>query len=204
MKLVLLFFCVIIILLLMLVFSTIKLNVKKFNIMNIKGTLKRETGKEILIYAELYLLGVVKIARIKVTKNLLEKLRIRRDVKEIEKEVESFRFGHLIEVIKKFKLKLEKIDLNLKLGVDDVILTSYLVAFISSVIGILIGISEPKKQYFKVLPLYNFGNSIKINLNCIITVKIVHIIYVIYILLKKRRKDHERTSNRRPYDYSYE
>ena len=62
---------------------------------------------------------------------------------------------------------------------------------------------NPKKKAFSVYPLYNFGNSIKINLNCIIKVKIVHIIYVIYILLRRRNKN-ERASNRRAYDYSYE
>lgn len=63
---------------------------------------------------------------------------------------------------------------------------------------------DPNKTEFRIIPLYNFGNSIKFNLNCIISVKIVHIIYVIYILLKTRRRKNERTSNRRSYDYSYE
>jgi len=70
--------------------------------------------------------------------------------------------------------------------------------------GIIFGITNPKKSEFIVKPLYNLGNSIKFNLNCIISVKVVHIIYVIYILLKKRRASNERASNRRSYDYSYE
>lgn len=54
------------------------------------------------------------------------------------------------------------------------------------------------------MPMYRFGNSINLSLNCIINVKMVHIIYVIYILLKKGMIKNERTSNRGAYDYSYE
>ena len=70
--------------------------------------------------------------------------------------------------------------------------------------GIVFSHTKSKKKKFTVLPLYNIGNVIKINLNCIIDVKIVHIIYVIYILFKKGRNVNERASDRRAYDYSYE
>lgn len=134
MKWVLLFFCIIIVLLLMIIFSSIKLNVKKFKILNVQGTLERKLEKDILIYLEFYLLGIIKIAKIKVTNEFLKKMKIRADVKELEKEAKSFKFSHIIEVIKKFKLKLQKVDLNLSLGIDSVVLTSYLVAIISSVL----------------------------------------------------------------------
>ena len=134
MKLVLLFFCVIIFLLFMIVFSTIKLNVKKFNILNVEQSLGRNKEKEILIYAEFYLFGIIRIARIKVTKRLLERLKIRRDVKKLERDVTNFQFNNVIDVIKKFKIKLESINLSLSFGVDSVILTSYLVAFISTIL----------------------------------------------------------------------
>lgn len=209
MKIVLLFFCGILIFLiaviLMLMFSSIRLNIKKCSISNIEENAKKQKlEKDIIIYIEIYLLGVLKIAKIKVTKDLLRKLKIKEDIESLEKDVKVIRKVHPIKIIKKLKPKIKGVYLNLNIGLDNVVLTSYLVALLSTSVGIFLSKVEPKNAYFRIMPLYNIGNSIKFNLNCIIDVKIVHIIYVIYILLRKRRNNHERTSNRRPYDYSYE
>lgn len=208
MKLVLLFFCAILILLiitiLLLIFSNIRINIKKCYISNIERNKHKKLEKEIVVYLELYLLGIIKIAKLRITKSMIQKLRITKDIKSLEKDVKIIKKVHLIDIIKKLKVKIKRAYLNLEIGIDDVIITSYIVFVISSLMGILFGKLGPKKTQFRIMPLYNFGKSIKFNLNCIIDVKIVHIIYVIYILLRKRRNNNERTSNRRPYDYSYE
>ena len=64
--------------------------------------------------------------------------------------------------------------------------------------------TDYKKTNFKIIPLYKYGNAINFRLNCIINVKLVHIIHIIYILSKKGMIKNERASNRRSYDYSYE
>lgn len=208
MKLVLLFFCAILILLiitiLLLIFSNIRINIKKCYISNIERNKHKKLEKEIVVYLELYLLGIIKIAKLRITKSMIQKLRITKDIKSLEKDVKIIKKVHPIDIIKKLKVKIKRAYLNLEIGIDDVIITSYIVFVISSLMGILFGKLGPKKTQFRIMPLYNFGKSIKFNLNCIIDVKIVHIIYVIYILLRKRRNNNERTSNRRPYDYSYE
>lgn len=209
MKLVLLFFCGFIIsvigLFIIIILSKIKLNIKKCNITNIKeGRKKKGIDKEIAIYLEFFLLGFIKIGKIKITEKLLEKLKIKNDVKSIRKDVNVAKSINIIEIIKKLKIKPEKIKMYLAIGTENVMLTVNLVAIISSIIAIIFRGVNPKKTEYRIIPLYNYGNSIKFNLNCIISVKIVHIIYVIYILLKKRRSKNERTSNRRSYDYSYE
>ena len=57
--------------------SKIKLNIKKCNITNIKeGRKKKGIDKEIAIYLEFFLLGFIKIGKIKITEKLLEKLKI--------------------------------------------------------------------------------------------------------------------------------
>ena len=64
-----------------------------------------------------------------------------------------------------------------------------------------------KERYiYNIKPLYYNKNLYKINLNCIIEIKMVHIINIIFILIKKGRKKNEQstTSNRKPYAYSYE
>ncbi len=108
-----------------------------------------------------------------------------------------------IETIKMLQVKFEKVDMNAEIGTENVSLTVFLVAFFSTLLGMLFRNSDYRNINYNIMPMYKFGNTIKINLKCIISVKMVHIIYVIYKLGRKGLKN-ERTSNRRSYDYSYE
>ena len=91
-------------------------------------------------------------------------------------------------------------------------LTTYAIPFISTLISFFlkltvknVNLRNKREYYYKIEPVYN-TNIINLRLNCIINVKMVHIINIIYIFLnKKGRSDkYERTSNRRSYDYSNE
>ena len=65
-------------------------------------------------------------------------------------------------------------------------------------------IANSKENRFIINPLYINKNLLNLELNCIFETKLIHIIYVIYILNEKRRDDKNvRTSNRRSYGYSY-
>jgi len=206
MKIVLLFFCAIlifiIILILLLISLTIKLNIEDISINNFeKGIKKKGLDKKFLVYLEFYLFGKIKIAKMQLKRTMLKKLNLKNDVK---KDLKSLNNVNVIELIKKLKIKYEKIDFNVQIGTEDIFLTVFLVTFISAVFGILLKVSKPKEVEYIVMPLYQFGNVVNFKLNCIINVKMVHIIYVIYILFKKGMMKNERTPNRRAYDYSYE
>lgn len=139
MKLVLLFFCVFLglILALGLVFicSRLKLNIKELEISNIEGNIKKKKlEKKGKVYLELYLFGIIKIAKIKIKQKMLNKIKEREDIETVKQEAKVIKKVHPLEILKKLKIKLEEIDLNLKIGIDDVIITSYLVAFISSIL----------------------------------------------------------------------
>lgn len=89
------------------------------------------------------------------------------------------------------------------------ILTSAIITALASIIGIglarIIEIYNKEKYSYEIYPIYQNKNLIKLDLNCIIKVKMVHIISIIYLIVKKRRVEKsERTSNRMSYDYSYE
>ena len=209
MKLVLLFFCIILIfivsVLLLIALSSIKLNIRKCHISNIeKGVKKAKLDTEFELYIEFYLLRLIKLIKIPITKDKIEELIVKKNLDSLKKDAKIVKKIHLLEIIKSLKLKTEKVNLQIYFGLDSINLTVYAVAIISALLGIILAKVEPKETNFEVMPVYNIGNVIKFNLNCIITVKIVHIIYVIYILLRKRRNNHERTSNRRSYGYSYE
>lgn len=139
MKLVLLFFCVffglILALCLLLICSTIKLNIKKLEISNIEGHFKKKkTDIEGQVYLELYLFGAIKIAKLKIRPKMLKKIKENNDIEKVKKEAKVIKKARPLEVIKKLKIRLEEINLKLQIGIDDVIITSYLVAFISSIL----------------------------------------------------------------------
>ena len=66
------------------------------------------------------------------------------------------------------------------------------------------GIND-QNYYYKIMPIYGKGNILKLNLSCIINLKLVHIINIIYMIIKKERSDkYVRTSNRGTYGYCHE
>lgn len=112
-----------------------------------------------------------------------------------------------LKIIKGLQIKIESLKLEINIGIEDVIYTSYTVAIIASILSIILPhlVKEEDIQNirYEINPIYN-TLTFNLNLDSIISIKIVHIIYVIYNLVKKGRDENERTSNRRSYAYSHE
>ncbi len=139
MKLVLLFFCGILIFIvlnvILIMFSSIRLNIKRCYISNIEnGRKKIRLDKNFEVYLDFYLLGLVKIFKIKITKDLLEKLKIKNDITSIENDIKAVKSVNFIKIIKHLKLKVEEANIYLNLGTESIMLTVYLTAIISSII----------------------------------------------------------------------
>ena len=170
-------------------------NLKKWNVSNYRGILG------------LYFLGKIKLFSIKIndnkTKKILKKDYIKdkiKTAKKLNKYQSKEQIGMakkaLNNLIKQIKIK----SFNLKICIDtkNVILTSYLVAVISTIIPNIIRNSiekfNPRNHSFEVAPLYKNQNYIYVKLNCIISIKVVHIINMIKLMGGNKN---ERTSNRR-------
>lgn len=112
-----------------------------------------------------------------------------------------------LKIIKHLKLKIESLKLQINIGVEDAIITSYSVAIIASILSIIlphvVKKEDIEKIKYEINPIYN-TLTFNLNVDSIINLKIVHIIYVIYNLVKKGRDKNERTPNRRSYAYSHE
>ena len=139
MKWVLLFFCGIFILVLLLfvliISMKIKLNIQKFRISNIEnGRRLRKMETEFLIYTEIYLFGFIKVAKMRITKKLLRKINKKQDLSNIEKDARRLKKIQSLDIIRKLKLKLERIKLYLAIGTENVMLTVNLVTLISSLV----------------------------------------------------------------------
>lgn len=205
------FICVFLILTItVVILSTISVRIEKFNVSNYN-----EYGKfnvDYKIFFELLFLNKLKIFSIKIDKALVNKLNVKDKVKDINfKQVKTDipSKKELKEIIEKLQIKLDKLNLKVEIGTIDVIFTSVIITILASIIGIVfarvIKKYDKEKYNYEIYPIYQNKNLINVNLNCIIKVKMVHIIFIIYLLVKKRRVEkYERTSNRRTYDYSYE
>lgn len=208
MKIVLLFFCVIlgIILLsiLLIAFSSIKLNIKKANISNFdKGIKRRKIEKDFLIYVELHLFGKIKIARLRLKEELFQKVKVQAEKQDISKDVKKLREMNIKELIKKLKVKVEVLNIEAQIGIEDVILTSSVVTAISVFLGVVLRNMNHDDLYYNIMPVYQFGNVIDIKFNCLISVKVIHIVKVIYILLKEKKSKKDKLQSA-IYNYSYQ
>ena len=88
-------------------------------------------------------------------------------------------------------------------------MTSIIVPIVSTVILFILHkkIKKFQNQVFTINPIYINQNLVNIYISGIFEIKMSHIINIIYILNKERKKGvnkNERTSNRRSYGYSYE
>ena len=69
-------------------------------------------------------------------------------------------------------IDIKNIDLNVKIGTEDAGITAILVGIFAGILGIII-----KKPKYQILPIYANRNLLKINLNGIFTIYLMHYIY---------------------------
>lgn len=201
------FIFVLILIIVLLVFSRIRIEV-----INLKfsSQTKRHINKDYKVIIKLCILKKIPILKVNITKTKLEKMKIKEKIKNIDFKIiqNKNKFDkNAIKAIKKSNININKINLNLEIGTENATLTSVIVPAISTILAILLSkkIENPKNQLFIIQPVYINQNLINIVFSGIFEMKMIHIINIIYILNRKKGVNkHERTSNRRSYDYSYE
>ncbi len=209
-------FAFIILITIILLFSKIKINVNKFNYLSINPK-NRKTDYNIII--QLIILKKFPILEIKFNKNNIIKIeKIKRKIKnkfetfdftEIEKDKEIKK--KILEIIKKLKIDIDKINLNIEIGTENAVLTSFIIPVVATLLTYILknsiknNVIKSEENKFKIQPIYYNQNLLNILFSGIFEIKMIHIINIIYILRKKEGvKEYERTSNRRTYGYSYE
>lgn len=76
------------------------------------------------------------------------------------------------ELIQNINIDIKNIDLNVNIGTEDAGITAILVGILAGILGIII-----KKPKYQILPIYANRNLLKINLNGIFTIYLMHYIY---------------------------
>lgn len=187
--------------------STLHIQIKNLSVSNMEP---KNTNEYAIIFS-LYLGNKIKWIWFRLNDKKVRKMYSKMQLEKLD--FKKFRKDFKVKDLKelpKLQPKISYLNLDANLGFISPITTSFLVATIASIISIALPYlakNLKKERYiYNIKPLYYNKNLYKINLNCIIEIKMVHIINIIFVLIKKGRKKNEQstTSNRKPYAYSYE
>ena len=193
---ILVFICIILLVfVLIILMSSIRIKFENIVIKDLK------LNKDNNIFFQVYLFNKIKYLSIKINS---KKISNSKRIKELKNKKSKFNLK-VLKTISKVKLKIESLNLDAIIGYEDASILPNIIALLNILLSIIIPKFANNRENIKysVKPIYN-KNTLQIHFDCIFSIKIVHIIYVILELLKKGSMENERTSNRKPYAYSYE
>lgn len=182
------------------VLSNTKLEIKKLHISNTEEKLKVDFILNIGIYF---------LNKVKIVKFTIDNYKISNLLKSGKLDINKFKKNNsinkdIIRSIKRDDFIIEYLKLEGDFGTFDEVLSSWIYGIINAIIPILIA-RKLKGNYINNLKFLNTTeNKININLNCIISIKMVNIINILHYLKKKGGKDNGKSSDRRTYAYSNE
>lgn len=188
--------------------STLHIQIKNLSISNMQ---KKNNTKYAIIFS-IYFANKIKYIWFNLNSKRAKKIysKVQLEKIDLKKFKKVFKLSNLKELTK-LHLKISDLNLEMNIGTKSPLVTSFLVVTISNAISLLlphlVNNLKDNRYFYNIKPLYYNKELYKINLDCIIEIKMVHIINVIYyIFLKKGRRKNERstTSNRKSYAYSHE
>lgn len=195
---------IIIVLFVIITFSSIKINIENFKFINLKII-------DLKVVISLAFLNKINILKITINKEKLDRIEHNKYVIKIaekiqEKLIKDYKYMHnfeqksIKEILKISKyFRLNNVEIDMKLGTEDAVLTSFLITTISIIITFLIARKIENIKY-NVRPVYIDEIYLNLSIKCIISIKVVHIINIIKELKRKDRdKKNGRPLNRRTY-----
>ncbi|MFQ8660934.1 MAG: hypothetical protein ACLR9X_02390 [Clostridia bacterium] len=204
--------CLLTILLIVLIITIIiakaKISIEVKNL-KIKANKKMYISDNYKIIFKIIILNKIPILKFNLNNEKLVLERNKRINKKGLKEESFLKNKIKKEILKHFSdIQVNKLNLKIKIGTENVFFTSMIIPIVSSIISIILmkKITNVEKQKYVVEPIYLNQNILEILISGIFEIKMIHIISIIYILKQKEEgvKKNERTSNRRSYDYGYE
>ncbi len=183
------------------VFSKLKIVVNSLEF-EMNGKVKAKNNYQIRVglylYRKLKIIGItfeedkIKFLNFSITYKNLKQTKffqnmIRKDAIELDKQV-------LKDNIKLLSMRFEKVNLNVRLGTESTLITSFLTFAISTAISFILqkGITKynPNKHKFIITPLYENRDNIAVYLDLIASFKFVNIVKVLFELNKLSKNEH--------------
>ena len=188
-----------------LLLSSIKVKVTKLHILKADN----EFESKLISKLGLYLFGKVRLFELTIDDNKLKEMYRSGKINIQKLKAHSKLNKETLKLLRKVDFIIEEFHLQGYIGTENAGVTALISGMINALIPILISkrINEYQKEkyHYQLDTIYINQNIVNLDFNCIISIKMVHIINVIYILLRKGSvKKNERTSNRRAYAYSHE
>ena len=192
MILVLFLCCIIIIIMLFIIItiiSTIHIQINNLEFSNIR---KLKNNKYKIVFS-MIILKKDKWLLIKIDKRKLQRIinKIHLEKINIKKLEREFNIKDIKE-LSKIEPKIRYLNMDAKLGLDDVILTSYLIPIISTIFAIIMPYVVQRKDVknikYNLKPLYNMKNVYDIKLDICIEIKVMDILNVFYNIYKSKNK----------------
>ena len=180
--------------------SNIKLEIKKLHISNQESKIKID----FVLNIGIYILNKFRILRFTIDdykiSNLLEKGKL--DINKLKNNKQTN--TKIIKTIRSNEFIIEYLKLDGYFSTFNPVLSSSIYSFIHAIIPILLA-RKINGRYINQIKFMNTNeNKININLNCIISLKMVNIINILHYLKMKGGKENGKSSNRRSYAYSNE
>lgn len=179
---------IILIAILLIIFSSIKITIQNLNYSN----LEKEKSKYKIIFS-LNMFTKFKWLNIKLDSEKIQKLLTKMHLEKITiKEIEkNFKFSDLKEIAN-VKPNLEYLDLNIDIGLDDIMLTTYAVPIICTIFSIILPHITDRKNIkdisYEIKPVYNkFVYNVKLNTS--IDIKILNLLNCAYKIYRARKAD---------------
>ena len=192
-----------IIIILLKIFFSINL---KLEIKNLKLELPKNkiTNKDSKVSLKIYILKKIKIAEINLKKIDLKSDKVKN---RLQNQFKGNKFNlDTVKLISKVNYIIEKLNLKVYIGTEDAAITAVSTGVGYTIISNFINgkTLSYKNIKYKIFPIYQNKNILKLELDSIITLKMEKIIDIIKIIKKGRVDKNGRTSNRRAYAYSNE
>lgn len=184
-----------------LMLSTLKIEINKLHITNTNTNFEIEFVASIAIYF---------FNKFKVLKLTIDDDKIKDGVKtgkiDVNKIKNNSQFNKdSLKILKRLKVNIEYFKLEGEFSTFNTVLSAWIYGIINAIIPIIIA-SKINGKYINNIRFLNINeNTININFNCIISVKIVNIINILHYSKKKGGVENNgKSSNRRAYAYSNE
>ena len=183
----------------MIFFTEIKIQVEDFKF----DSQNKETNKSFKVIIKLNIFKKVNYFKFTINNDKIKSYNTKQSFDIIFKDV--FKGEKNKKNLKnKKQIKIEKLNLNIDVGTENAALTAIITGIVSIIISFLIGqnVKSGNDINWNINSIYN-SNLLKLELNCIISIKLIHIINRIYVTRKEGDKN-ARTSNRKNLKYIYE
>lgn len=141
------------------------------------------------LYLKLFKIPIFKVDVTKATfqKNKV-KIEINKMKQKIRQEEKKLDFK-MIAQLKKLKINFKSLNFVVNIGTEDAAVTAITTGVLATSIGIALRsiLNLNENNYFKVIPIYQNKNLLKIDFNCMFEIKLINIIYTILALKKANR-----------------